>query len=163
MVIGNDGFHSLLGAGMCQKAKTNPPPKIAPKGPQKDTLTSSSPWTECRRYVNHIPMFGNQPSDTPDPFRTGRMRVIANHQVIGKTGVLVGLMGAAKPAGPNSWPSACIGRPDSDHEIEQVGGLAIHEIFDRFGEEKFRELGTPRDRDVLSGAPMVMATAARIR
>jgi shikimate kinase len=47
---------------------------------------------------------------------------------------------------------------DSDHEIEKTGGLVITEIFDRFGEEKFRELERRVIRETLDGAPKVLAT-----
>ncbi len=73
--------------------------------------------------------------------------------------MLVGLMGAGKTqlgqqlAEKLEWPFA-----DSDHEIERVGGLAVHEIFDRFGEEKFRELERRVIGEILTDKPMVVAT-----
>jgi shikimate kinase len=73
--------------------------------------------------------------------------------------VLVGLMGVGKTqlgmalAEKLHWPFH-----DSDHEIEQVGGLAISDIFGRFGEEKFRELERRVIDDLLAQGPMVLAT-----
>ena len=73
--------------------------------------------------------------------------------------VLVGLMGVGKTqvgqalARKLGWNFY-----DSDHEIERAGGLVISEIFDRFGEEKFRDLERRVIGDLLAKGPMVLAT-----
>jgi shikimate kinase len=113
-------------------------------------------------------MFGNQPTKPPlaptapagaPPPQGAYARYLQMIRSLERPVVLVGLMGAGKTqlgqalAEKLDWPFR-----DSDHEIEQVGGLAIHEIFDRFGEEKFRELERRVIGDVLTGEPMIMAT-----
>jgi len=109
-------------------------------------------------------MFGNQPQNPAappgEPLPHGAYaRYLQMIRSLERPVVLVGLMGAGKTqlgqqlAEKLDWEFR-----DSDHEIERVGGLAIHEIFDRFGEEKFRELERRVIGEVLVGAPMVMAT-----
>ena len=106
-------------------------------------------------------MFGNQPSRPPDPPAPhgAYARYLQLIRSLERPVVLVGLMGAGKTqlgqqlAEKLDWPFA-----DSDHEIERVGGLPISEIFDRFGEEKFRDLERRVIGDLLSGGPMILAT-----
>jgi len=59
---------------------------------------------------------------------------------IPKTLVLIGLMGAGKTS-IGKRLAAKLGLPfvDADHEIERAAGCTIQEIFDRFGEEGFRD------------------------
>lgn len=76
-----------------------------------------------------------------------------------RTVVLVGLMGAGK---------TCIGRRlanvldlpfvDADVEIEAAAGCSIPEIFERFGEEEFREGERRVMARLLDGPPHVLAT-----
>lgn len=78
---------------------------------------------------------------------------------IGKTIVLVGLMGAGK---------SCIGRRlagrldlpflDADREIEEAAGCTISEIFARHGEQAFRDGERRVILRLLDGAPCVLAT-----
>lgn len=73
--------------------------------------------------------------------------------------VLVGLMGVGKTQiGQALAEKLALPFRDSDAEIEKVGGLVISEIFDRFGEEKFRELECRVIEDLLKEGPMVLAT-----
>ena len=54
--------------------------------------------------------------------------------------VLVGLMGAGKTSvGKKLAETLQVGFLDADHEIELAAGMSISEIFDKFGEEYFRE------------------------
>jgi len=73
--------------------------------------------------------------------------------------VLVGLMGVGKTQlGQHLAEKLGLPFHDSDHEIEKIGGLVITEIFDRFGEEKFRELECRVIGDLLDQGPMILAT-----
>jgi len=73
--------------------------------------------------------------------------------------VLVGLMGAGK---------SCIGRRlaqriglpfvDADREIEQAAGCSIPEIFERHGEQAFRDGERRVILRLLEGGPLVLAT-----
>ncbi len=84
------------------------------------------------------------------PLLTGR---------IGRTVVLVGLMGAGK---------SCVGRRlaarlgmdflDSDAEFEAAAGCAISDYFARFGEAGFREGERKVIARLLDGPPVVLAT-----
>lgn len=86
-------------------------------------------------------------------------KYLADIKALQKPIVLVGLMGVGKTqlgqalAEKLGWEFR-----DSDQEIEKTGGLVITEIFDRFGEEKFRELERRVIGEVLEGKPMVLAT-----
>jgi shikimate kinase len=53
-----------------------------------------------------------------------------------------------------------LGRPfaDADEEIEQAAGMTIAEIFDRFGEEHFRDGERRVIQRLLAGPPIVLAT-----
>ena len=72
---------------------------------------------------------------------------------------LVGLMGAGKStvgrrlAGRLGLPFA-----DSDDEVEAAAGLKIAEIFDRFGETRFREEERRAIARLVEGPPRVIAT-----
>ncbi|MBL8631131.1 MAG: shikimate kinase [Rhodospirillaceae bacterium] len=89
-------------------------------------------------------------NDQHDPIRPGPL---------GKTIVLVGLMGAGK---------SCIGRRlaarldvpfiDADTEIEKAAGLSIAEIFQKYGEVSFREGERRVMNRLLHGAPCVLAS-----
>ncbi|MEX0815529.1 MAG: shikimate kinase [Dongiaceae bacterium] len=78
---------------------------------------------------------------------------------IDKTIVLVGLMGAGK---------SCIGRRlaarldlpfvDADREIEEAAGCSIPEIFERHGEQAFRDGERRVIRRLLDGPVRVLAT-----
>ncbi len=74
--------------------------------------------------------------------------------------VLVGLMGVGKSQiGAALAHKLALPFVDADQEIERTAGLAVAEIFDRFGEPKFRELEARVIYDLLcNGQPLVLAT-----
>ena len=77
----------------------------------------------------------------------------------GKFIVLVGLMGAGKTKLGRIIASS-FGLPfvDADKEIELAAGCSIQEIFDRFGEEYFRDGERRVIQRILSEAPAVLST-----
>jgi len=109
-----------------------------------------------RQGKTYLRMTINQPPSQPQGPYARYLHAIKSLE---RPIVLVGLMGVGKTqlgqhlAEKLGWPFK-----DSDHEIERVGGLRINEIFDRFGEEKFRELECRVIGEVLSGEPIVLAT-----
>ena len=80
-------------------------------------------------------------------------------RAIDSTIVVVGLMGVGKTqigrklAERLSWPFV-----DADEEIENVAGCAIRDIFDRFGEGRFRDLEKRVITDLLARPPQIIAT-----
>ncbi len=78
---------------------------------------------------------------------------------IDKPIVLVGLMGVGKSTIGRRL-SVRLGIPfvDADHEIEAAAGLPIPEIFERFGEEHFRDGDRRVIARLIDGAPKVLAT-----
>jgi shikimate kinase len=86
-------------------------------------------------------------------------KYLADIKALGRPIVLVGLMGVGKTQLGQALAEK-LGLPfkDSDHEIERVGGLVITEIFDRFGEEKFRDLERRVIGDIMAEGPMILAT-----
>ncbi len=77
----------------------------------------------------------------------------------GKFIVLVGLMGAGKTKLGRIIASS-FGLPfvDADKEIELAAGCSIQDIFDRFGEEYFRDGERRVIQRILSETPAVLAT-----
>ncbi|MDP7600674.1 MAG: shikimate kinase [Rhodospirillales bacterium] len=77
----------------------------------------------------------------------------------GKFIVLVGLMGAGKTKLGRIIASS-FGLPflDADKEIELAAGCSIQEIFDRFGEEYFRDGERRVIQRILCEAPAVLST-----
>ncbi len=73
--------------------------------------------------------------------------------------VLTGLMGTGKSA-LGKMLAESLGLPfyDSDHVIEQRAGITINEIFELYGEPKFRETETKTILELLEGGPCVIAT-----
>lgn len=73
--------------------------------------------------------------------------------------VLVGMMGAGK-----SHVGSALARQldleffDSDKLVEERAGCSVSEIFERFGEEKFRESEKNVILNLLNGPPCVVAT-----
>ena len=84
--------------------------------------------------------------DAPPPWRLGR------------TIVLVGLMGAGKTSIGRRLARA-LDAPfaDADEEIVEAAGLSIPDIFQLYGESRFRELERRVIARLLEGGPMVLA------
>lgn len=79
--------------------------------------------------------------------------------VLRKTIVLVGLMGAGKSTvGQRLANHLGVSFVDSDREIELAANLNIPEIFERFGEQYFREGETRVIGRLLSEKPCILAT-----
>lgn len=73
--------------------------------------------------------------------------------------VLVGMMGSGKSAIGRSMADALsVPFLDSDAEIEAAAHATIAEIFERDGEDFFRERETEVIRRLLSGAPCILST-----
>ena len=73
--------------------------------------------------------------------------------------VLVGLMGAGKTSlGKRLGKIFNLPFYDSDAEIEKAAGCSVAEIFERFGEDYFRDGERRVIERLLSGEPCVMAT-----
>ncbi len=76
-----------------------------------------------------------------------------------RTVVLVGLMGAGKSTvGRRLADRLSVPFVDSDHEIESASNLSIPEIFERFGEQYFRDGESRVIARLLDGPPCVLAT-----
>lgn len=73
--------------------------------------------------------------------------------------VLVGLMGAGKTSIGRRLATR-LGLPfsDADDEIEKAAGSSIEDIFERLGEERFREGERRVIARLLDGPPIVLAT-----
>jgi shikimate kinase len=77
----------------------------------------------------------------------------------GKPIVLVGLMGAGKTTvGRRLAQRLHLPFVDADHEIEEAAGMTIPDIFDRFGEEYFRDGERRVIARLVDGTPKVIAT-----
>jgi shikimate kinase/3-dehydroquinate synthase len=87
----------------------------------------------------------------------GSRRVAA--ALSGRSVVLVGMMGAGKTS-VGKRLAAKLGLPfvDADAEIEAGAQLTISEIFERFGEQYFREGERKVIARLLNGGPLVLAT-----
>lgn len=73
--------------------------------------------------------------------------------------VLVGLMGAGKTAiGKRLAERLSVSFVDADHEIERAADSTINEIFERYGEDEFRQGERRVIARLLSGPPKVLAT-----
>jgi len=79
--------------------------------------------------------------------------------VLHKTVALVGMMGAGKTSIGRRL-SARLDAPfsDADHEIETAAGMAISEIFAKYGEPEFRRLERSVIARLLHNPPQVLAT-----
>lgn len=73
--------------------------------------------------------------------------------------VLVGLMGAGKTTVGRRLADA-LGMPftDADHEIEEAAGLTVSEIFEKYGEDHFRDGERRVIARLIEGEPCVLAT-----
>lgn len=73
--------------------------------------------------------------------------------------VLVGLMGVGKTTvGRRLAKQLGLGFVDADEEIEQAAGLTVEEIFDRFGEDYFRDGERRVIARLIEGKRQVIAT-----
>lgn len=73
--------------------------------------------------------------------------------------MLVGLMGVGKSTiGRRLAARLNLPFVDADHEIEEAAGLSIPEIFERFGEEHFRDGERRVIARLIDGSPKVIAT-----
>jgi len=78
---------------------------------------------------------------------------------LGRTVVLVGLMGAGKTSvGKRLSELLKVPFHDSDDEIVAAAGMSISEIFEKFGEEEFRRGETAVLTRLVKGAPSVLST-----
>jgi len=73
--------------------------------------------------------------------------------------VLVGLMGAGKTTVGRRLADA-LNMPfkDADHEIEDAAGLSVSEIFEKYGEDDFRDGERKVIARLIEGEPCVLAT-----
>lgn len=73
--------------------------------------------------------------------------------------VLVGLMGAGKTTVGRRLADA-LGMPfkDADHEIEEAAGLTVSEIFEKYGEDHFRDGERKVIARLIEDEPCVLAT-----
>lgn len=76
-----------------------------------------------------------------------------------RTVALVGMMGAGKSSlGRRLAARLAVPFCDADTEIEKAAGCAINEIFERYGEEAFRDCERKVIARLLGGEPHVLAT-----
>jgi shikimate kinase len=87
------------------------------------------------------------------------MEGLPNTKTHDKTIVLVGLMGVGKTSiGKRLAARLHLPFVDADHEIETAAGMTIPEIFERFGEEAFRDGERRVIARLIDGSPKVLAT-----
>jgi len=73
--------------------------------------------------------------------------------------VLVGLMGAGKTTvGRRLADALDMPFTDADHEIEDAAGLTVSEIFEKYGEDHFRDGERKVIARLIEGEPCVLAT-----
>ena len=79
--------------------------------------------------------------------------------VLHKTVALVGMMGAGKTSiGRRLGARLEVPFADADHEIETAAGMAVSEIFAKYGEPEFRRLERSVIARLLHDPPQVLAT-----
>ncbi len=73
--------------------------------------------------------------------------------------VLIGLMGVGKSTiGRRLAQKLNLDFIDADHEIEEAAGMTISEMFERYGEEQFRDGERRVIARLIDGTPKVIAT-----
>ena len=78
---------------------------------------------------------------------------------LNRTVALVGMMGAGKTSiGRRLAARLAVPFRDADHEIEAAAGLAVAEIFERFGEPYFRDGERKVIARLLDDSPHILAT-----
>lgn len=82
------------------------------------------------------------------------------HEIIlQKPIVLIGMMGSGKTHfGRLLSKKLGVEFYDSDHVVEQKAGCSVSEIFERWGEEKFREVEAKTIQELVKAKPSVIAT-----
>lgn len=84
---------------------------------------------------------------------------MADYPIVNRTVVLVGLMGAGKSTvGRRLAERVNLPFIDSDDEIVKAADLTIPEIFERFGEQYFRDGERKVIARLLDGPPCILAT-----
>jgi shikimate kinase len=79
--------------------------------------------------------------------------------ILHKTVALVGMMGAGKTSiGRRLGARLEVPFADADHEIETAAGMAVSEIFAKYGEPEFRRLERSVIARLLHDPPQVLAT-----
>jgi shikimate kinase len=79
--------------------------------------------------------------------------------ILRKTVALVGMMGAGKTSiGRRLGARLEVSFADADHEIETAAGMAVSEIFAKYGEPEFRRLERSVIARLLNDPPQVLAT-----
>src|SRR4051812_13379506 len=105
---------------------------------------------------------GPPPASTPvAPYLAHAGRAVYPNRMrnLGKSVVLVGMMGAGKSSiGRRLATTLGVAFHDADSEIEAAAGCSINEIFERYGEDAFREGERRVLARLLSEAPHVLAT-----
>lgn len=101
-----------------------------------------------------------QPSvPTPSRAEAGQAAALTVRRPI----VLIGLMGVGKTTvGRRLAARLRLPFVDSDTEIEHVSGYSIPEMFDRYGEDSFRDGERRVVKRLIDGGPMVMATGGGV-
>ncbi len=101
----------------------------------------------------------SQPADPPPDPPTDPPTEPAAPPVLCRTIVLIGIMGAGKTSvGQALARRLAVPFTDSDHEIEAAAGMAVPDIFARFGEAYFRGGERRVIARLLAGPPRVLAT-----
>jgi len=80
-----------------------------------------------------------------------------------KSIVLIGMMGAGKSSvGRVLEKRTGLGRLDTDEAVATQFGMSITEIFETYGEEKFRDAETETLRNISPSRPMIIVTGGGI-
>ena len=93
-----------------------------------------------------------------DEQKIGNDRTVTD-PVIDRPVVLVGMMGVGKSSiGKRLAARLNVPFADADDEIERAAGLSISEIFEKFGEDYFRDGERRVIARLVEGAPKIIAT-----
>ena len=133
---------AMIGTGFRQRLFRTLPPRIC-------NVANLFPPTPSR-YIGRIAMT----SAAPLPPHTAARQIRLDRPV-----VLVGMMGVGKSTVGRMLATQLHGDfVDTDDEIERAAGLSIAEIFERFGEEYFRDGERRVIARLIDGGPKVIAT-----
>lgn len=90
---------------------------------------------------------------------TEHKNILSQGKALNKPVVLIGMMGSGKTHfGRLLGARLDLDFYDSDVVIEEKAGCSVSEIFERWGEAKFREVEALTVRDHLARGPLVLAT-----